>query len=935
MRKCIALFLSLCLNIYATCQSTVSSMLPPSGASNLSIKSLTVEDGLPQGFINGIVQDKQGFIWMGTREGLARYDGRSIKVFHSDAHDSTSLAANVLTTIYTDRENNIWIIYENNEVDILNPYTERIRHISQEPAFSWMHKNYIGYPAKFTEDSKHQFWIISDDSKLRHFSFTQPSPQTIPFPEDELAFTVKQDKGITWVLTSKALYNCEDASPKKVSTLPKSFITGEAGSYLTLGTIIRDIHNDWIIGGVGYVQIYNEKENSWQLIGTEGRANRLFTASKDGTVYFSSGNNLCRLNADHSTTLLWVNDPGGFISMITDRSDVLWVGTGTLGARLVNLTSRGFHSFTGQYGFLNDALPRLLHIPIDVSKWQTFDNYLPRTALDKSGNLWGINLPTYVIDGKKCSLRDFTFITRLNEGKAAPIPFQTNVGDIQFTQAIAFDYQNHCWATKYTNDLVRVDLLAKTMTTVLSLRNFDQTPAYLTAFAKKLCIVFYNGIEVYDIPTGKSIVYKENAVFKNTNLLMAAADPVNADVVWLASMGNGLIRFDTKTGSARAFTEKEGIPSNTVYAIVADKHQFLWCSSNKGIFRFNPKDNSLISFTAKDGLQGNEFNRYHFIELPDGHIAFGGTQGWTLFHPDSVQNDHFQPPVAITEILVNNAPLNQSPQWKDSAVPVLKNLALPYNQNFLTFYFSGLQYNEPDKLQYQYKMEGMDKDWVKISNRNIANYTGLPPGSYTFKVNCTNVSGIWSTEVKTMQVIISPPWWKTWWAYGLFTAVVITAATAFYRNRINLIRSRQETLLKQKEAEHLKEVDEMKTRFFSNITHEFRTPLSLIIAPLEELKNNASDPEAVKSKLSLIQRNAQQLARLINQLLDLSKLEAGNMKISLSRGELKLFITDCIKSFEPLLAAKHLHLQHESEVANGEYLFDAGKLEKIINNSSC
>ena len=813
MKRLIPLFLNICFSITAISQPDVFS-LHPSEAGNISIKSLTVEDGLPQGFINGIVQDKQGFIWMGTREGLARYDGRSIKIFRSDAHDSTSLAANVLTTIYADRENNIWIIYENTDVDILNPFTEKIRHISQEPAFAWMHKNYISYPARFIEDSKHEFWIISEDGKLRQFSFKQPSPKIIPFPADELVFTVKEDKGIIWVLTNKALYNVDGLSSQKISVLPKPFNTTSSDFRNAVGTIVRDLHNDWIIGGDGHIQIYNEQKNSWQLINTNNRVNRFFIASKDGTVYFSSDFNLCCLNPDHTVSVVWVNYPGGFVSMMADRSDVLWIGTNTYGARLVNLTSRGFHSVAFKNGFLNDVLLPMLHVPAAATGWRAFDAYLIRTALDKGGNLWGINLAASAIGGKKCNLPDFTFITQFTEGKADPIPFPTNTGDIQFTQAIAFDYQNNCWAAKYTNHLARVDLSAKTITPVLSLPDFDQPPVYLTAFAKKLCIVFYNGIEIYDIPTGKSIVYKENAVFKNTNLLMAAADPQSADVVWLASMGNGLIRFETKTGSAKNFTEKDGIPSNTVYAVIADKKGFLWCSSNKGIFRFNPKDNSLISFTAKDGLAGDEFNRYHFAELPDGHFIFGGSGGWTFFHPDSIQNDHFQPPVAITEILVNNTQLNQLPNWKDSAVPALRSLTLPYNQNFLTLYFSGLQYNEPDKLQYQYKMEGIDKDWVKIGNRNIANYTNLLPGTYTFKVNCTNTSGVWSKEIKTMRFIILPPWWKTWWAYGLMAALVISAAIAFYRNRINLIRSRQEMLLKQKEAKQLKEVDEMKSRFF-------------------------------------------------------------------------------------------------------------------------
>jgi signal transduction histidine kinase/DNA-binding response OmpR family regulator len=943
MGKLVVLCLSFCISMYATGQSNTSSLLPSAEPGNIAVQSLTVDDGLPQGYINGIVQDKQGFIWMGTLDGLAKYDGRSIKVFKNNPNDSTSLASTVLETIYRDREDRIWIIYGNGEVDILNPFTESVRHISQERDFVWMHKKYISYPYGFTEDSQHQFWIISTSGDLHHFSLQHPLPQSIPLPNDEDAFSVKEDKGVLWMLTNKALYTLKNNSLKQISTLPKPISKSLVEYPSAIGTMVRDIHDDWIIGGKGYIQIYNERENSWQLIGTQTRVNRFFTVSKDGTVYCNSDINLCRLNPDHTLSTIWESKPGGFISMMADRTNVLWIGTNALGARLINLPSYGFRSLNYSYDrFFNDVLIKWLHIPIphDTSASLFFNQYTCRTATDKTGSLWGINLPSYTLNGQKWSRtdsvymwRDSVYMYRLSNNKAEVYVIKIDPKNSgERLQNITFDNQNRCWGITNISGLVRIDLSGKIATPVLSLKQFDHPPAYLTATGNKLCIVFNDAVVLYDIRTRKSSVYPGEKVFKNTDLLMATADPKKADVLWVASMGNGLIRFDTKTGKARAFTEEDGIPNNTVYAIVADKHRFLWCSSNKGIFRFNPEDCSIISFTAKDGLQGNEFNRYHFVNLPDGHIIFGGTQGWTVFHPDSIRIDQFQPPATFTEILVNNTPINQLPGWKDSAVSAMQELTLPYNQNFLTFYFSALEFNEPAKLQYRYRMTGIDKDWIRIGNRNIANYTNLPPGSYTFKVNATNTSDIWSSKITTIEVIILPPWWRTCWVYGLFTAIVFTAATSFYRSRINLIRSKQEVLLKQREAEQLRAVDDMKSRFFSNITHEFRTPLSLIIAPLEKLNKDAAIPAAVKNQLSVIQRNAQQLGRLINQLLDLSKLEAGKMKVSISRGELQLFIADCVNSFEQLAASKQIQMYFDAEAVSGEYLFDAGKLEKIVFN---
>jgi signal transduction histidine kinase/ligand-binding sensor domain-containing protein/AraC-like DNA-binding protein len=934
--------LYLCLHAGIDAQQPASTAIHQEA---ITERSLTVEDGLPQGFINGIVQDAQGFMWMGTRDGLTRYDGRNVKVFRNDASDTASISSNVFNTIYIDRKNKIWIIHENYDVDVLDPVSEKVRHISKEPAFKWMQQTHIGRPYAFIQDRNNTYWIISDVGKLAHFSLENPVPVFTLLNKNEQAFSMKEEHDLLWISTNKALYTYHGNTLKLVSLLPKPFqIHGWETNYNS--AMVRDGHNDWIIGGPGNIQVYNQKQNKWLIIPTLLRLNSFLSVSANGSVYLNADTWLYRLDADHSLIPVWKNNntPGNFVSMAIDRSDVLWVGMNTFGAKMINLASHGFHSYPYQMGFFNDVLHQGLHIPVDISnrnkseRWRMdsnnwLDNYRAKSAIDKKGNLWGINLPSDNIGGREYRYGDSVFIFNLRKGDAnlTAIYLDTAKG-FELVQSLTFDNKNRCWTTLYSRNLARVDLSAKTIRPVLELTYSDGLAVYLAAFQDKVCIVFKDAIQIYDPQTHKSSIHKGAGIFNNANLLMAEADPQVSGVLWIASMGNGLIRFDARTGHAKAFTGKDGIPSNTVYAIIPDKHGFLWCSSNMGIFRFNPKDNSLISFTSKDGLQGNEFNRYHYLATPEGQMFFGGTEGWTMFHPDSIRIDNHQPQSVITEVLVNNSPLNAQTGFKDSAVSSIQTLRLPYDKNFLTFYVAGLQYNEPDKLQYRYKLEGVDKDWVQIGNRNIANYTNLPPGNYLFKVNATNTAGLWSDHIKTMRIIISPPWWRTWWAYSLYVAAALAFVIVYFRIRMKQVRIKQAMLFQQKETEHLRAVDEMKTRFFSNITHEFRTPLSLIIAPLEDLKRNPEIPGTARKILSGVQRNAQQLARLINQLLDLSKLEAGNMRTHRSRGELNIFVEECVKSFQLLAEAKQIDLRYQSANADGEYEFDSEKCEKIIFN---
>jgi signal transduction histidine kinase/ligand-binding sensor domain-containing protein/CheY-like chemotaxis protein len=430
------------------------------------------------------------------------------------------------------------------------------------------------------------------------------------------------------------------------------------------------------------------------------------------------------------------------------------------------------------------------------------------------------------------------------------------------------------------------------------------------------------GISRLNPKTGRFTHYvaSANANRLNSNEVLAFYED-RQGILWIGTNQGGLNRLDPRTGMFTHFTKQEGLPSNRVVSITADKAGHLWLGTSRGLCRFDPRTKSVRNYTISDGLPSNDFLE-NAVAQQNNHLYFGTLNGLVYFNPDSIRDDTRPFPVHITSFKVvdRNHPLAG------------KTVTLKHNENFLSFEFAALTYFLPEKSQYSYQLTGIDNGWVQNGNRRFVNYTNLPPGSYTFQVKASNSDGVWNDTGTSISITILPPWWATWWAYclyGLVIAGIIAGGLRFYLNRL---KQQQEFELNRREAEQLKAVDELKTRFFSNITHEFRTPLSLIISPVEKLLQEKTLEPATRQKLSLVRRNAHQLLQLINQLLDLSKLEAQSMPVALLRGQVAEYAEQLVESFREAAEQKNIQLFYTTSDLDEERLFDADKWGKILTN---
>jgi signal transduction histidine kinase/DNA-binding response OmpR family regulator/ligand-binding sensor domain-containing protein len=906
-----------------------------------------VEEGLPQSFISNILQDDDGFIWISTLDGICRYDGRGFKIFRHNPKDSTSIAANVMNNMQRLRNNSIIIFYNAEIADNFNLHSlkasrnkniDLLKHI---PHASWKieGKDMTTTNRLFMMNNhKGMGWL---DTRTGEVFFANRANGLLQ--QDSLIDIVESAEGKLYLVSEDGV-QVSDTGHKKFEWIPfatnvKQGIPLLAGANYIRSSIIWLSGNRLAIGYKDEIVLLDIDKKTSQVIPiapsfkarTDASTSELQADSK-GRPYFVYDGRILRMNANGETELLWENTakPDLRISaFFIDRSDVLWLSVNAQGLLKIDLKASLFKSYGYETGFATDILKQVLGnqgvIPRLLS--YTESSFSFRQTTDKKGNLF------FTADW---SGEDKIY--HLKEGKLQWLPqppIHHNYATLLTMpdSAIwAYDIPATAWYSWKTSSAVPEKLMLDRET----MKTSEVTDAlvlggYIWMATAGNGLLQYEGTKRINRFAGNFA----NGVIPET-LTEVCADPVDKSKFWVGSRGGGLILWDVQKGLQRIYTTEQGLPNNTIYCILPDRSGKIWCSTNKGIFRFDITRGHVTAFEKTDGLPGNEFNRAHKFAFADGRVAFGGLDGYTIFNPSDFdfKEEKEKVPVVLTGLLINNTTQDMSLANSIVKEPLstLSFLELPYNKNYLRFEFAALLFNQPQKIKYRYQLLGAEADWIENGTNNIASYTALAPGDYTFRINATDNNGLWSDTSREIRILIHPPFWATWWARLVYIIIVIGLARWYFLFRETQLKTKQNLAFEKREALRLKEMDELKDRFFSNITHEFRTPLTLIITPLEKLEQDSSLSAAAISTVKTAQRNSQQLLRLINEFLDFSKLNDGHLKLNLSTGELGLFTANCVQSFEAAAKEKNITLHFSASGCEGFYMFDENKWGKIISN---
>jgi signal transduction histidine kinase/CheY-like chemotaxis protein/ligand-binding sensor domain-containing protein len=910
----------------------------------------TTKDGLPQSNVTEVQQDADGFIWVATLSGIARFDGRKFTPFNNSSEKGTSLSGNLIGDIHIDDQNMLWIMHMSKNMDLMNPRTFKVQQnvspvrTSQRSQF----KLDIGYPSpRLIIDASQRNWFVDegDDyhlydssnyrlSKLFLNSQTVKRSKVLSFLEDKagrlwlMTFDGLEVSDSTWSLFRKIPY------PQSLRFTPQKAWSLRAMIELPDGRLFFSDMDHFILYDPVSGEFKRVELPRKEIITTKTDK---FVFDKQGRVIFELAGLVYRLEHDDTLSFLWEfpeRDDLYLNSLFVDQSNTLWVAANTGGLYSIDLNTPSFSPRRYTYNMLVDALSDEMGIDPKQfpTKWKKKGwSYWMRYHYFQNELLMSNTGPHYEADNA---------LYALEAGKISRIPFingkDEHLAGIVHRDGIVYAVTSGGNLYRRLSEKTEMELVTNLFLNVSAIgtpRPISRHILHCASDNDFLWVLTSQEILKYSFE-GVLIETYQDPNSSGNFVQLLQTDP-SSDDLWITSLGGGVIKFNKKEFKVkRAYSVEDGLSDNNVAAIAGDELGNIWIATFNGLSRLNEKENIFTHYILQDGLLESEFNRHHVLKLPDGRIAFGGTEGYVLFDPIHFSNDEFQPFPQLTTFMVNGkeVSLHDSSGILTTPLNSVESVLLKYDQNSIAFKAVPLQFNSPSKNKLRYRLLGFVDRWIEINEEERIRFENLPFGEYDLEINAANTEGVWSQKIKTLNIRILPPPWLSWWAFVAYGLTMIIGVAMLVRNyKRRLIRS-QEEAFNRKEALRLKEMDEMKTRFFSNITHEFRTPLTLILSPLDKHIRDKSFSPDVLEILKSNYRHGSHLLKLVNQLLDIAKLESGNMQLNEASGELLPFVQGCLDQFIELADQKDISLSLSSGNVTGTYLFDKGNWEKILFN---
>jgi signal transduction histidine kinase/ligand-binding sensor domain-containing protein/DNA-binding response OmpR family regulator len=927
---------------------------------DIVFNKLSINNGLSNNSIFSIAQDNKGFMWFGTREGLNRYDGSTILTFYADPRDTTRLAASHVTALEASDDDLIYI----GTAQGLHTYSQRLGTFQR----IYFNREKAGYISKMIKTADGALLAGGTKGLLM---LRPGAKELVQLIDGNVVDVVEFKHNVFWVATLQkiVMINAEGEVLREYTT-----VNNAAGHTVSLNDNIFCLFKDsggefWLGCKKDGLFRYNTHDDAFLPIVTRHRSNPLEA-------------NAVRIISEDNHKRLWIGtETGLFIydrvrksfqyytqsfdqspATLSDkaiyairksRDGIMWIGTYFGGVNIVKPLEKGFKSLTADGGHEKLSGKAISDI-----------------IQDKHGRLW-----IATEDGG----------VNIWDRRAGTLSYINNASgnlNINNVHALYEDANDIVWIGTFLGGVNRYDLKRKTMTVYKrqqeELAAFTNNMVYAIHRDRKgtLWIGTTGGLNTLNLKTGtyepfKPEVFNGKFVYEigeersgglwicvmNSDSLFHY-DPATAQLskyryhdpalsstqgcismledsegqMWFGTMNRGLVKFDRKTNKFTPFNVANGLPNNYVYGVLEDAHGNLWMSTNKGLSRFNKHEQVFTNYDLSHGLPNNQFNFKSAFKDRDGWMYFGTINGLCYFHPDSLRTNHEPPTIYLSDIKLFNksVPVGQGTLLVNT-IDATQDISLSYEDNVITLEFGAINYYSPGYNQYAYYLEGFERDWNYVDGKSNATYTNLSPGNYTFKVKAANNDGYWS-KVRTLHVHVSPPFWLSAWAWGVYAVLVIALFFAYksflnYRNR-----EKMAVQLERLEKEKINAINQHKLNFFTYISHEFKTPLTLIMASIDKFLLDRSVSEEQSAGYASIRRSAKRLHVLIDQLMEFRRIETDHARMNYVNGDIIRFLRDTFMAFQPLFAKKHIDHYFNTDTTAFTTDFDADKLEKIITN---
>ncbi|WAC13096.1 hybrid sensor histidine kinase/response regulator transcription factor [Dyadobacter pollutisoli] len=935
--------------------------------------SLTSTDGLSSNTITAILKDRYGLMWFATDDGLNRFDGTEVLVYRHDKKDSCSLRSSDISSLHQDRSGRIWVgtiegglhLYDrrkNSFISISSPHS--VTSIASDVSG----KLWVGTTAG----------LVNVDPENRHISAFSAMPN-IPdeISKGRILSIAIDSKRNVWVGSKSGLFKIEPDNKNNEYINYLQSIPDEAGSR-TVKSIIEDHQGNIWVGTYSGVFKLNadgqivrhfkyEPDNKHSLstnmvfeialenehrlwICTDAGLNILDT--RDGTIIrygpdtrtqFSLSNKSVRSILFDNEGICWlgtykggvnkydknlaifglkrsdVNDPyglsGSFVTSFAENgSEELFVGTDGGGLNLYNRNTNLFKKF-----------------PINPKNKKAASGLAILTLeLMSSNELWigtfqdGLiqlnpktGAYTQYVRGKDSSSLNNNEIFCLEKDKSGKLWVGTNGGGVHVFDPVTRRFTRlHDPGVSVTQRTIPLNGYIRDI--LLDSRG-------------KLWIASHGtGIAVFDPVAKKSVLLDRQSSNLLSNIVYSLLEDSKGNI-WAGTSGEGLALYDPPSGKFIAYGAKEGLASNIVNKVLEDAQGRIWVSTNQGISSFDVTNKKFTNYTTYNGIQDRTFALGSGMRAADHTLFFGGIAGFNYIDTRRLPNSKRIPPILLKDLRVGNRSITPADSnLIDADISVAKTISLDYKQNFSIGY-TALDYTNPRQMRYRHRLVGMESEWNETGLANLASYTNLSPGEYVFEVQ-TSCDGInWSPHTKSVAVKVKPPFYLTIYAYIFYLLTPFIIVYLMRRRGIQKLQRQFREQQQRAEAEQAQELDRMKIKFLTNLSHEFRTPISLILAPVDNLLVKTKSTDLQPSAVA-IKRNAKRLLNLVDQLLDFKNMQAQEVKLDLKTRDVILYIKDTCEQFSDLSIRKGIQFKIESSLDELMMDFDADKLERILFN---